>query len=206
MSLRTFVKISTVTNLSDARYCAAMGVDMLGFSLDPLSENVLNSTTFQAITEWIVGVQVIGELDSIEISEIEELRSQYPIDGLQLSTTSDWKALKESGLTLICKVLWTEDHTFQHFQTLYQSIKPYVQYFLLESDSDRLTPEAGYHLMQVAEQYPILLGFDIRKDTILQLLSIIPLKGIALKGGHEIRPGYKDFDDLAEILEVLETE
>jgi len=30
--------------------------------------------------------------------------------------------------------------------------------------------------------------------------------GIALKGGEEITPGYKDFDELADILEKLELE
>ena len=32
------------------------------------------------------------------------------------------------------------------------------------------------------------------------------VKGISLKGGEEIRPGYKDFDELADILEALEIE
>ncbi len=34
MSLNTFVYIRDVDNLSDARYCAGMGVDMIGFRLD----------------------------------------------------------------------------------------------------------------------------------------------------------------------------
>ena len=34
MGLKTLVKVSEVNNLSDARYCAGMGVEMIGFSLD----------------------------------------------------------------------------------------------------------------------------------------------------------------------------
>lgn len=34
MALKTFVKISGVNNLSDARYCAGMGVNQLGFNIE----------------------------------------------------------------------------------------------------------------------------------------------------------------------------
>ncbi|MDJ1467880.1 N-(5'-phosphoribosyl)anthranilate isomerase [Xanthocytophaga flava] len=206
MSLQTFVKISAVTNLSDARYCAGMGVDMLGFSLDPSAETFVDPITFQSITEWVAGVQLIGEVESIEPDALQELVKNYPIDGLQIGNSSDWKGLQATGLTLLCKISWTEDLSLQNFQTKYDSIKPYVSYFLIESEEDSITPEIGYHLTQIAEHYPIILGFGIQQNSILQTLSSIPFKGIALKGGQEIRPGYKDFDDLAEILEVLETE
>ncbi len=206
MSLQTIVKVGAVTNLSDARYCAGMGVEMLGFSLDPAASNYLDSATFQGITEWVAGVQVIGEVESIEAEALTTLRSQYPIDGLQLAHTTDWAALKSLRLTLICTVPWTDAFSLTQFEYDYQTIAPYIDYFLIESDTETLTPETGYHLAQIAEKYPLLLGFGISKGTIFQTLSAIPLKGIALKGGQEIRPGYKDFDDLAEILETLETE
>ena len=32
--LKTIVKVSEVNNLSDARYCAGMGVEYIGFSMD----------------------------------------------------------------------------------------------------------------------------------------------------------------------------
>lgn len=206
MPLQTIVKVGAITNLSDARYCAGMGVDMLGFSLEPSSENYVEPAIFQAITEWVSGVQVIGEVETIEAEAVNELRAKYPIDGLQLAYATDWATLKSLRLTLICTVSWTDAFTLSHFQARYQTIAPYVDYFLIEADTDSLTPETGYHLAQVAEQYPVLLGFGIAQDTILQTLSAVPLKGIALKGGQEIRPGYKDFDDLSEILETLETE
>jgi phosphoribosylanthranilate isomerase len=206
MSLQTIVKVGAITNLSDARYCAGMGVDMLGFSLDASSESYIDPTTFQAITEWVSGVKVMGEVETIEAEAVINLRSQYPIEGLQLAHTSDWATLKSLRLTLICTVSWADDFTLSHFQAMYQTITPYVDYFLIKSDHESLTPEWGYHLAQVAEQYPLLLGFGISQDTILQTLSAVPVKGIALQGGQEIRPGYKNFDDLADILETLETE
>ncbi|MGB3586453.1 MAG: phosphoribosylanthranilate isomerase, partial [Tunicatimonas sp.] len=80
-----------------------------------------------------------------------------------------------------------------------------VTYFVLENShgSAHLTLDDTLHL---AEHYPILLGFGITPDNILSLVDNSAILGIALKGSNEIKPGYKDFDDLAEILEVLEVD
>ena len=47
MSLQTFVKVGEITNLSDARYCAGMGVDLLGF-------NVVENTPGYVDSEGII--------------------------------------------------------------------------------------------------------------------------------------------------------
>ncbi len=202
--LRTFVKISGVTNLSDARYCAAMGVDMLGFAIDPLLPGYVEPDQFRAITEWVAGVALTGETTALAENPPPG-KMAYAVAWLQASH-ADWPALRKLGWKLICQVAWTENDTFRDFQARYAATAPHVDYFLLESDMAQLTGEVKYHLRQVAEQYPVLLGFGISKDTILTVLSEMPLTGIALRGGHETRPGQRDFGSLAEILELLETD
>ena len=41
MSLKYFVHVSSISNLSDARYCSGMMVNSLGFNLDENSKNKL---------------------------------------------------------------------------------------------------------------------------------------------------------------------
>ncbi|MFM1835376.1 MAG: hypothetical protein RJA04_63, partial [Bacteroidota bacterium] len=48
--LKTLVKVSAITNLSDARYCAGMGVDLLGFPLGKISID-----QFTEIRNWLAG-------------------------------------------------------------------------------------------------------------------------------------------------------
>jgi phosphoribosylanthranilate isomerase len=55
------VKISNVTNLSDARYCAGMGVEMLGFSIDEDSPNYISPKKFEDICSWLAGVTLVAE-------------------------------------------------------------------------------------------------------------------------------------------------
>jgi phosphoribosylanthranilate isomerase len=60
--------------------------------------------------------------------------------------------------------------------------------------------------MEIAENHKILLGFGVEADNVLDLIDSSSISGIALKGGDEIKPGYKDFDALADILEAIEVE
>ena len=74
---------------------------------------------------------------------------------------------------------------------------------LLESDLP-LTPELSGSIQHLAQQTPVLLGFGFGADTIDAVLEKTQVKGISLQGSDEIKPGLKDFDELADILEVLE--
>ena len=60
MPLKTFVKVGSITNLSDARYCAGMMVDMLGFRSVEGQEGYIKPAQFQEIRGWISGPLVIS--------------------------------------------------------------------------------------------------------------------------------------------------
>ena len=64
--LITKVKVGQVTNLSEARYCAGMGVDFLSFpivSIDP--------KTYQEITGWVAGPKFGIEVNPDNISSVQ---------------------------------------------------------------------------------------------------------------------------------------
>ena len=70
MGLKTLVKVGEVSNLSDARYCAGMGVELIGFNLDKSSANYVSIETFTAITGWIEGVEFVAEFENSSLEEI----------------------------------------------------------------------------------------------------------------------------------------
>jgi phosphoribosylanthranilate isomerase len=206
MALQTLVLVTNITNLSDARYCAGMGVDLLGFTLAPQDTSYVEPAAFKAITQWVAGVQTVGVLSQAEASELETLLQTYTLDYLMAETSADWQALGAVGVPLLCQVGVEEDFTREWFDYHYKAIHPYVEYFVLVSGQDALSPAALQHIMAIAKNYPVILGSGIDASNVQPLLRTIPLKGIALKGSHEISPGFKDFDDLAAILELLEVE
>ncbi len=100
------IKLSSITNLHDARFGAGMGTVldmMIGFSLNPKSENYVTEQDFVQISGWITGCKIVVELENektqLEINEeANKILSNpdYKVDFVQVSSHSDLMNLKES--------------------------------------------------------------------------------------------------------------
>lgn len=207
MSLKTLVKISTVNNLSDARYGAGMGVAMMGFPVGQEHPHYLSPEQFQAITQWVEGVALVGELFTTDPVVIHDTLEAYPLDYLQLVDGVPIPRGGDWGIPVLIQLYLNGDETLESLQSRMKVYAPYVKYFLLESVA---MEEAAWAKLQpivdrLAKDFPILQGYQVTPDTLPQLLAS-PLQGIALHGGTEIKPGYKAFDQLAVVLETLATD
>lgn len=206
MALQTIVKISNVTNLSDARYCAGMGVDMLGFSMDANSPDYVEPKKFNEIKSWVAGVQIVGETVATDPEIIEQLLDVYQPDLLQIDEAALLPYLGTFGKPLILRVDLSQ-LTLDQLDILFQTGSAGAEYILLESPSVlHLDDDLKSKLQRLASRYPILLGTGISSDNIHNLLADLPVRGIALSGGDEERPGNKEFGELMDILETIEVD
>lgn len=204
--LTTLVKISNVTNLSDARYCAGMGVDMLGFSMDDTSVDYVDPARFTEIRNWLVGVRIVGETTETDLDRIGELLDTYRPDLLQVDEAALLPALSVLGKPLILR-LNLADLTLEQLDALVQSNPINADYVLVESPNPiHLDDDLKTAIGQLATRHAVLLGAGISAETIVDRLAELPIKGIALTGGPEDRPGSRDFGQLMDILEVIEIE
>lgn len=201
MSLRTFVKISNVTNLSDARYCAGMGVHLLGFNIDPENNNHVPPDIFNQITEWISGVELVGEFETENADSIRETIKKYRINHIQLSHIQLLHIFRKTDLPIILKIDLSNYLDEKQLTDDLNKSKSMVEYFLIEGNNDKITKDIIFSL---AADFPLLMGTGISKSNVRELIDNFPIKGISLKGGDEIKPGYKDYDELADILESIE--
>lgn len=206
MALKIFVKISGINNLSDARYCAGMIVDVLGFNLEPQDPNFMPPDKYTAITEWVSGVAFAAEFDESTPEQIREILAQYPhVDFLQITQVAYLPALQLLQIPIILKIDVGNFQEQELGDLLQQSARD-VAFFLLENKDEKNTRALRHKALALAERYPVLLGFGLSQENVLEIIEERSLKGIALKGGDEIKPGYKDFDELADILEVIEVD
>ncbi|GIV38338.1 MAG: hypothetical protein KatS3mg033_0138 [Thermonema sp.] len=212
MGLKTFVKVS-VNNLSDARYCAGMGVDMLGFCMEAENPNFVSPEKYFEIIGWLAGVEFVGEFHNYDLKQINKVLADYPVHGLQIDREDVLEELRQisintdvHGLPVLFRLYLHAHMNLFTIEPLLEKYHKLVKMFVLESEVDRLTVAEMQQLKKLAEKYPILLGYGITPDNIQLLLSEVPLKGIALHGSDELRPGLKDFDELADILEAIEVD
>ncbi|GLU53161.1 hypothetical protein [Dyadobacter frigoris] len=202
------VKISNVTNLSDARYCAGMGVEMLGFSIDEDSPNYISPKKFEEICSWLAGVQLVAETSQTNPELLLKALADYPVHYVQVESPGLLTYLQsELSLPLILRVS-VDTYDTSDIYSIFSRYGDSVNYFLLESDANGpLTEEWTQVLTELAKEYPILIGFGLDDEiTVNKLTETFPQIGIALRGSEELRPGYKDFGSMMDILEALEEE
>src|ERR1044071_5737472 len=103
MPLKTVVKVGNITNLSDARYCSGMGVDMLGFRVLEGQPNYLSPKLFQEIRGWVTGPKIVAEIYGLTSpDQLQSIIENYAPDYFELNA-SEFEAF-QGDLTLPCIV------------------------------------------------------------------------------------------------------
>jgi phosphoribosylanthranilate isomerase len=74
-----FIKVNGISSLTDARYCAGMGVHKLGLHFDENGIGGMDPTQFASIKAWIEGVVWTGTYAGNNLEVFENLVSQYQI-------------------------------------------------------------------------------------------------------------------------------
>lgn len=182
MALRTFVKVSTISNLSDARYCAGMGVDLLGFCTIKGQDNYMDPARFQEIRGWVTGPKIVAEIYGLrETDQIQRIVEDYKPDYLEMGM-GEASLLSTFSIPIILTV--TEPGDLNSL--------PFTPAYLIGDKPLECT-------------IPFLVKVN-SADEVQSMLTNSSVNGLVLKGGAELKPGLKDTEMINEVLELLETE
>lgn len=203
MSLKTLVKVGEISNLSDARYCAGMGVEMLGFNLNPNSPKYTSPEVFKELTEWIAGVKLVGEFQDLEISEIKLALSDYHLEYIQIENLDLLEQVATLGPKIIFKLNINQLETLYNLSNLLELISEHTDEIIIASSNKILFEQIENDLENLSFDLKLFKGFNVSTDNISHILSQ-KYSGIALIGGEEDRPGFNDYADLMDILEALD--
>lgn len=180
MQLKTNVWVNKITSLSEARYCAGMGVQYLGFQ-----PAVIDSKTFQDITGWVMGPSFF--LDISEEKVIPPYLSDYDFDYLLIREDQANHFIDKINYKLLIKkiVLFGSTNGMNHSQAF-----NVVENWTLED-------------LQKAPNNTIAIVSDTQN--LFDIISF-PIAGILLEGSREAKPGIMEYDHISSILEMLEEE
>jgi phosphoribosylanthranilate isomerase len=189
MSLRTLVKVGSISNLSDARYCAGMGVDFLGFRVIEGEPNAIPAKLYQEIRGWVTGPQIVAEIYGItDPSQVNGILEDFKPDYVELGC-EEFKKVGHA-LTLPFMLSVSNDEPLPPMSST-------PAYIIVSSAVDNLTRFVPDHDVLIV----------VKNTTELdQALTHTGVSGVCLHGSVEIKPGLKTYDELADILEALEAE
>ena len=193
--LKKKIIASSIGNLTDARYFAAWGVHGVGFDLDLQSPDHISPAAFQAFREWISGPIAIGEFSGVqEKGEIEELIKTLSLDAIQLGpfAPEGWKF---------------EVPIFQVILVEQERNNAYADAIIIKSENPNFEWREQREILKSmisAKKAYLDLPIDIHEFE--EVINVLKPEGFILRGGEEEKVGFKSYDEVDEIMELLEVE
>jgi phosphoribosylanthranilate isomerase len=166
-----------------------MGVDMLGFRVIAGTEHFISPLLFQEIRGWIAGPRIVAEIQGLtDVASLAAIVESYRPDYFELSL-QEYRSL-HNHLTLPCLVSVSPADLPSLATVPHKSIA----YFIPDS------PDLPEH---IGLDIPMLQKVD-SKTAALHALDDPRISGVVLNGTPELRPGFKEYDTLADVLEQLD--
>lgn len=196
--LITKVKINKVSNLSDARYFAAKGVDYLGFCCNKGTEMYCAPSKIKEIMDWVEGPKFVLEFDGWQSeSDIQELITFLKPNALHFGAFATYE---ESFGLPIFKDVYLENNWLNNSKNIdyivARSEKPYKQ----------LTSQELNILDQMVQKNDCFVDLEFELEEIRGFVSKTNPIGIILRGSEEEKVGVKSFENIEEIFDLIEIE
>ena len=198
MSLKYFVHVSSISNLSDARYCSGMMVDSLGYNLDENSNNILSIDSVKEISQWVNGVKFVAEFYNSSEEYINKILENEIFDAIQLNIENKIKNINFNDGKVLIRISNPNEINKNTNKILDENF-PKTETLII----DNLSSESINNLSYLDRKYMLIIN---PYEDISSLISKLEHKnfGLLLKGSNEIRPGLKDYDSLSEFLESID--
>jgi phosphoribosylanthranilate isomerase len=183
MALKTKVLVENITNLSEARYCAGMGVQFLAFPTQHVDTKL-----YKDITGWVHGPEMAIDIqdNSDPSADLNEYQASYII--CSVSQLADGLQSASKFIVRLNPTEWNAN------KLLLNQHRHEIDYLLFsELDKESIKESSKEFKVYVA------MGSNSLSD-----LMALPIEGIALKGSDEMKTGLKSYEHLSEVLEKLE--
>lgn len=214
--LRTKVKASSITNLTDARYFASKGVNWLGFNLDSGNENYIQPALMNEIGEWIEGVEPLVEYGKANPETINKSIATLLPQHIQIGASMKMEDIFDLHPSILIhkEIIIKKEMDKEALEEALETYNDVVATFSLNFNQNGILwehlvknePFSIAFLEKISKTYPIILEMNFAPDMLQECLDTLPLYGITLSGGMEERVGFKSYEELDELFDILQEE
>jgi phosphoribosylanthranilate isomerase len=202
-----------VQHLTDARYFAAQGVDIIGLNIEKGNKEALTPEQFKEIKNWLAGVEVSAELGSFtQIEAAQELLKNIEVKNVTLPYIVPPVGLKDDGSDYhIIHKLIIQPHVTSGWGAMREMAKFYKD--LTKSDVFFIDLSAfGDFILDMNiinelkftnSQFNCYFMFDMPNTNLKRILNRLPLYGLGVRGEAEEKLGVKSFDQLNDFFDML---
>jgi phosphoribosylanthranilate isomerase len=210
--MRNFrIMAQEVANLTDARFFASCEVDWLGFNFDPSRLNYISPQKAAAIREWVEGPAITGIFGVCSGEEIAAVRTAVGLDAIMVNIFTDPSDLP-GEIPIFAEIVVDAQTDWGAIASLMDQWASRASFFVMdffrngicweEIQSENFFPLSW--LSELFARYPILAAIDLKPAELQQMAQRLHPAGFCLRGGEEEKTGFKSFDELEGLLEILE--
>jgi len=191
MALKTNVLLFHVSTLHEARYGAGMGVEIISLPVGT-GQKAVDEVSFAEIKGWLEGVKVYAEITDAALAE------NLPADGFIVSDAALATSLSGSQKAV---GLLIEADSLSAIKNRLEAAKGQVAFSVVSNPA--ISPE---ELKELTDAHDIYINTAFTQENIHTFIDQASPKGLAFTGAEEIKTGLNDFDELADLLEAIDTD
>ncbi|MEM8887043.1 MAG: hypothetical protein AAGD28_03580 [Bacteroidota bacterium] len=200
--MRPKLKIGPLTQLQDARSSAAVGFDILSFSLERGSMKKMSPAMIWNMVNWIQGPEILLELNAASLEELEEMNKSFQASYVQFPL-SDWDAELLSKLDSGIYLKAGKEASLEEIKSSLADIATAGKEGIVEISMDEIS-EVGEYQEVLGKSY---LHFS-HSDVLFEYLQEGCPNPLGFALGEEFREdaeylNYERIDDLIELMEDL---
>lgn len=210
MLLKTKVKVSSLTNLTDARYFAAWGVEWLGFNLQEGHSDYQDTQTMKEICGWVEGPKILGEFAFEDLENIQEAIQERGLQAVQISQIQPSELAEHIEVTVFKEWIMDKALTAQRLHEQLDDASAWVDHQVLDFTKGGWTwaeikaqTDLLEALKEACKKHRLWLDLNYKGENMQEILETLDFEGISIRAGAEEKVGYKSFDDLDGIYDVL---
>ena len=191
------IKVEGISSLTDARYCAGMGVKKLGVIFDFNGKSSIELNVFLAVKGWIEGVDWYGIYNGNDLHLFNQF-SVYQFSEWVISPglANEIDFSNYGGIRFNVLLDGTAE--------LSLSAKKYISGYEIDSNDRILKVEIAELLSNLGPSQNLFLKDISTIGDIIEINKMFPELGFTFRSSEEERPGWMDLTDLQVILEKIE--
>lgn len=213
---KILVKASQINNLTDARFFAARGVQWMGFNCDGTIDAAgvaLSVHEIGALLAWIEGPIPVAEFGLSDAGTINRITTELNIQAVQVDYFQDIPTLQQLNANyIIRRIVPQQLDDAAALKAELEAYAPYCQAFLLDYGASNTTvqdllaaPQAYRDVLRtLAQQCTLILQIPTNPHEVRQLAEALDPIHLSLLGGYEDKPGIRTFDQLNDLMDVLD--
>lgn len=200
----TEIKICGMTDLEDALFCSACGVEALGFIFYPRSPRYIASSDARRIIAALPPeVARVGVFVNQDPDEVQQIFDFCGLDYIQLHGDETPAYCRRFSPPLLIKAVSFQAEVDLKALEAYQ-----VRAILIDSRVDGRYGGTGRQAnwkmaLQVKKNHALILSGGLKEENIVTALAEVVPDAVDINSGVEAAPGRKDRDKVRRIVEII---